>query len=103
MGDRKRVDTEVARLEGVEKERAATEALVRQRHQEEIFRAMDYHQVQRHRQLQAHAIEQRQAMIAEEKYQRAMDAEKAKAMEIHKEIMSARERAKQKTVAPWEK
>jgi len=101
--DRKRVDTEVARLEVVEKERAATEALVRQRHQEEIFRAMDYHQVQRHRQLQAHAIEQRQAMIAEEKYQRAMDAEKAKAMEIHKEIMSARERAKQKTVAPWEK
>lgn len=101
--DRKRVDTEVARLEVVEKERVATEALVRQRHQEEIFRAMDYHQVQRHRQLQAHAIEQRQAMIAEEKYQRAMDAEKAKAMEIHKEIMSARERAKQKTVAPWEK
>lgn len=101
--DRKRVDTEVARLEVVEKERVATEALVRQRHQEEIFRAMDYHQVQRHRQLQAHAIEQRQAMIAEEKYQRAMDAEKAKAMEIHKEIMSARERAKEKTVAPWEK
>merc|ERR1719161_3488772 len=58
--DRKRIDAEVGRLEEIEKERAATEALVRSRHQEELFREMDYHQVQRHRQLQQHAIEQRQ-------------------------------------------
>merc|ERR1719324_670821 len=103
MEDRKRVDSEVGRLEEIEKERQKTEALVRQRHQEELFRAMDYHQVQRHRELQQHAIEQRQAMIAEEKYQRAMDAEKAKAVEITKEIMNVREKAKQKTLAPWEK
>merc|ERR550537_179271 len=101
--DRKRVDSEVERLEAIEKERATTEALVRKRHQEELFREMDYHQVQRHRQLQQHAIEQRQAMIAEEKYQRAMDAEKAKALEITKEIMNVREKAKAKTLAPWEK
>jgi len=101
--DRKRIDAEVGRLEEIEKERAATEALVRSRHQEELFREMDYHQVQRHRQLQQHAIEQRQAMIAEEKYQRAMDAEKAKAVEITKEIMNVREQAKKKTLAPWEK
>jgi len=79
--DRERIDAEVGRLEVIEKEKAKTEALVRQRHQEELFREMDYHQVQRHRQLQQHAIEQRQAMIAEEKYQRAMDAEKAKAVD----------------------
>merc|ERR1719160_1013934 len=36
--DRKRVDAEVDRLEAIEKERATTEALVRQRHQEELFR-----------------------------------------------------------------
>jgi trichoplein keratin filament-binding protein len=103
--DRLRVDAEVGRLEEIEKERSKTEALVRQRHQEELFREMDYHQVQRHRQLQQHAIEQRQAMIAEEKYQRAMDAEKAKAVEITKEIMNVRETTKtqQKVVAPWEK
>merc|ERR1711959_809753 len=32
---------------------------------EELFRQMDFHQVQRHRQLQQQAIEQRQAAIAE--------------------------------------
>merc|ERR1711907_353687 len=103
--DRERIDAEVGRLEEIEKEKAKTEALVRQRHQEELFREMDYHQVQRHRQLQQHAIEQRQAMIAEEKYQRAMDAEKAKAVEITKEIMQVREESKQKqkVLAPWEK
>jgi hypothetical protein len=103
MEDRKRVDDEVGRLEEIEKERSKTEALVRQRHQEELFREMDYHQVQRHRQLQQHAIEQRQAMIAEEKYQRAMDAEKGKAVEITKEIMNMREKSKHQTLAPWEK
>merc|ERR1719243_20737 len=36
--DRKRVDAEVGRLEEIEKERQKTEALVRQRHQEELFR-----------------------------------------------------------------
>merc|ERR1712070_1140204 len=39
--DRQRIDSEVGRLEEIEKERAATEALVRQRHQEELFREMD--------------------------------------------------------------
>jgi len=101
--DRERIDAEVGRLEVIEKEKAKTEALVRQRHQEELFREMDYHQVQRHRQLQQHAIEQRQAMIAEEKYQRAMDAEKAKAVEITKEIMNVREKARSGALAPWEK
>merc|ERR1711904_319979 len=97
LEDRKKVDAEVDRLAEIDKEREKTEALVRQRHQEELFRAMDYHQVQRHRQLHQHAIEQRQAMIAEEKYQRAMDAEKAKAVDISKEIMSVRQQAKEKT------
>merc|ERR1719161_2214590 len=103
--DRERIDAEVGRLEEIEKEKAKTEALVRQRHQEELFREMDYHQVQRHRQLQQHAIEQRQAMIAEEKYQRAMDAEKAKSVDIAQEIVRVREQTKQaqKTLAPWEK
>merc|ERR1719160_684267 len=96
LEDRKKVDAEVDRLAEIDKEREKTEALVRQRHQEELFRAMDYHQVQRHRQLHQHAIEQRQAMIAEEKHQRAMDAEKAKAVDLTKEIMRVREESKQK-------
>merc|ERR1719272_291972 len=98
--DRKRVDNEVQRLEEIDKDRSSTEALVRKRHQEELFREMDYHQVQRHRSLQQHAIEQRQAMIAEEKYQRAMDAEKGKALEITKNITYARDEMKSKVLAP---
>merc|ERR1711903_22717 len=39
--DRNRIDAEVGRLEEIEKERAKTEALVRQRHPEELFREMD--------------------------------------------------------------
>merc|ERR1719188_25705 len=47
------VEAEVKRLESIEQERHAGEKLVAQRHQEELFRQMDFHQVQRHRQLSA--------------------------------------------------
>merc|ERR1712046_270453 len=88
--DRKRINAEVGRLEEIEKEKLKTGGLVRQRHQEELFRAMDYHQVQRHRQLQQHAIEQRQAMIAEEKIRRAVRMEKDKAETIMRNIVDNR-------------
>merc|ERR550514_2544261 len=54
LDDRARIDAEVGRLEGIEKERTETEEVVRKRHQEELFRQMDYHQVMRHRELQQH-------------------------------------------------
>merc|ERR1719321_841206 len=47
--DRIRQDSE--RLEALEQEKEMTEALLRKRHQEELFRQMDFHQVQRHREL----------------------------------------------------
>lgn len=92
VDDRARIDAEVARLEAIEKERSDTEHQVRKLHQEDLFRQMDYHQVMRHRELQQHAIEQRQAMVAEERFQRAMDAEKEKQKAICVEIFEARER-----------
>merc|ERR1719253_1515862 len=70
-----RIKIDQERLDVLEHDKEMTEALVRKRHQEELFRQMDFHQVQRHRELQQHAIEQRQAMIAEEKLQRALEAE----------------------------
>merc|ERR1719472_292289 len=70
--DADRIKLDMERLEGLEQEKEMTEALLRKRHQEELFRQMDFHQVQRHRELQQHAIEQRQAMIAEELF-RQMD------------------------------
>uniref|UniRef100_A0A7S1PZG4 Cilia- and flagella-associated protein 53 n=1 Tax=Alexandrium catenella TaxID=2925 RepID=A0A7S1PZG4_ALECA len=103
--ERGMVDDEVGRLESIEKERMEGEALVAHRHQEELFRQMDFHQVQRHRQLQQHAIEQRQAAIAEEKIRRAVNAEKGTANEIMKEIVHKRatQRPHASVTAPWER
>jgi hypothetical protein len=102
---RERIKEDQERLEAMEQDKQLTEALVRKRHQEELFRQMDFHQVQRHRELQQHAIEQRQAMIAEEKLQRALEAEKRKQKEMAVDIFARRDqvRAERGLVAPWEK
>merc|ERR1719420_1625172 len=104
--DRERMDTEVERLDAIEAEREVGEALVSKRHQEELFRQMDYHQVQRHRELQQHAIEQRQAAIREEKIRRAVEVEKTKATAIMQGVVDGRNANKEEkcgVVAPWEK
>lgn len=103
--DRSRLEAEVARLEAIEKEREAAEAFVKQRHQEELFRQMDFHQVSRHRHLQHHAIEQRQAAIAEEKIRRAVKVETSKAGTVMNEVLLGRVKAKSmsRLVSPWAK
>merc|ERR1711959_523620 len=113
--DRERIDAEVERLDAVEAERDVGEQLVNKRHQEELFRQMDYHQVQRHRELQQHAIEQRQAAIREEKIRRAVSVEQEKATGIMKGVVDGRNAVKAekmrqrqeelnaRPVAPWEK
>merc|ERR1712060_537441 len=98
------VAQEIERLSHIEKDRLEGEKLVAKRHQEELFRQMDFHQVQRHRQLQQHAIEQRQAAIAEEKIRRAVKAEKDTANEVMHAVKE--KRATQRphaTMAPWDK
>merc|ERR1712039_822630 len=99
------VAKEIERLSHIEKDRLEGEKLVAKRHQEELFRQMDFHQVQRHRQLQQHAIEQRQAAIAEEKIRRAVKAEKDMANQIMADVMEKRatQRPHATTVAPWDK
>eukprot|EP00437_Effrenium_voratum_P055934 CAMPEP_0181526836 /NCGR_PEP_ID=MMETSP1110-20121109/69693_1 /TAXON_ID=174948 /ORGANISM="Symbiodinium sp., Strain CCMP421" /LENGTH=282 /DNA_ID=CAMNT_0023657693 /DNA_START=1 /DNA_END=846 /DNA_ORIENTATION=- len=77
--ERGQIEEEMKRLEEIEKQREEGEKLVSLRHQEELFRQMDFHQVC---QLQQHAIEQRQAAIAEEKIRRAVEQEKKKANAI---------------------
>merc|ERR1719217_469204 len=44
-----RIKIDQERLDVLEHDKEMTEALVRKRHQEELFRQMDFHQVQRHR------------------------------------------------------
>merc|ERR1719393_1029938 len=88
--DRARIDKEVERLEAIEAERDVGEALVNKRHQEELFRQMDFHQVTRHRELQQHAIEQRQAAIAEEKIRRAVKAEQEKSRGMMRNVLKGR-------------
>merc|ERR1712190_301061 len=99
------VAKEIERLSHIEKERIEGEQLVAKRHQEELFRQMDFHQVQRHRQLQQHAIEQRQAAIAEEKIRRAVAAEKDTAAKIMSYVLQKRatQRPHATTTAPWDK
>lgn len=97
---------EVERLTQMEKAKDEGERAIARRHQEELFRQMDFHQVQRHRQLQQHAIEQRQAAIAEEKIRRAVHGEKEKANTIMKGVIDKRvadNAAKSSLKAPWEK
>merc|ERR1712070_964289 len=103
--DRERIDAEVERLEAIEAEREVGESLVSKRHQEELFRQMDYHQVQRHRELQQHAIEQRQAAIREEKIRRAVEVEKTKSKSIMQSVVQGRNanKAAKGVVPPWEK
>jgi hypothetical protein len=104
--DRERIDKEVERLEAIEAEREVGEVLVNKRHQEELFRQMDFHQVTKHRELQQHAIEQRQAAIAEEKIRRAVKQEQGKSHDIMRNVLDGRAKAardKGGIVAPWDK
>merc|ERR1711865_154516 len=96
--DRERIDLEVERLSAIEAERDVGEQLVSKRHQEELFRQMDYHQVTRHRELQQHAIEQRQAAIREEKIRRAVASEQEKATNIMQNVVDTRMRPRQQRV-----
>merc|ERR1711959_802508 len=97
--DRERIDAEVERLDAIEAERDVGEQLVSKRHQEELFRQMDYHQVTRHRELQQHAIEQRQAAIREETIKRAVESEKKKATAIMQGVVDGRNSNKAAKIA----
>ncbi|CAE8712322.1 unnamed protein product, partial [Polarella glacialis] len=104
--EKQAIESEQVRLEAIEHDREEGERLVAQRHQEELFRQMDFHQVQRHRQLQQHAIEQRQAAIAEEKIRRAVAVEKVKSNRIMQEVMDKRSNQRPNAAsvtAPWDR
>mmetsp|Transcript_8008 Transcript_8008/g.19250 ORF Transcript_8008/g.19250 Transcript_8008/m.19250 type:complete len:503 (-) Transcript_8008:491-1999(-) len=112
LSERARVEAEIERLEGIDQERARAEAILKKRHQEELFRQMDFHQVQRHRELQQHMIEQRQALIAEERFRQAKEAEAGKQAAVKEQIKAHQEAAVKKRnaekeanarKAPWEK
>mmetsp|Transcript_54060 Transcript_54060/g.126914 ORF Transcript_54060/g.126914 Transcript_54060/m.126914 type:complete len:496 (+) Transcript_54060:88-1575(+) len=103
--ERGQIEEEMKRLEEIEKQREEGEKLVSLRHQEELFRQMDFHQVQRHRQLQQHGMQQRQAAIAEEKIRRAVEQEKKKANAIMTEVVEKRQAAAVAKLvkAPWDR
>lgn len=100
--DRRRIDAEVHRLDAINEEREKAESLMRLKQQEELFKQMDFKQVQAHRAKQQNAIEARQAAIAEEKLRRAMEVEKKKASEIMNKVQENRKKANALT-APWDR
>merc|ERR1719235_2765529 len=91
--DRRRIDAEVHRLDAINEEQEKAESLMRLKQQEELFKQMDFKQVQAHRAKQQNAIEARQAAIAEEKLRRAMEVEKKKASEIMNKVQENRKKA----------
>jgi len=112
LDEREKTEAEISRLEAIDKERTRAEAILKKRHQEELFRQMDFHQVQRHRELQQHMIEQRQGMIAEERFRQAKLAEQEKQAEVKRQIQAHQEEKKKASLAakqaealkaPWEK
>jgi len=62
------------------------------KHQDGLVRQMDFHQVQRMREMQQFKIEKRQGEIQEQKFQQAIKAEKAKLAHISSDIFANRER-----------
>lgn len=113
VDERSRVEDEIKRLEGIDQERARADAILKKRHQEELFRQMDFHQVQRHRELQQHMIEQRQAAIAEERFKQAKASEQEKQDTVQRRIQEHQaekrrqaeeaKNAASRVVAPWER
>merc|ERR1712216_633194 len=73
LEDRRRLDEELDRLTKFDDVKVQAEAALQKRNQEELFRQMDFHQVQRHRELQQTMLEQRTALRAEEKFAKAME------------------------------
>jgi len=100
FAEKERVDVESKRLEHLEQQRAVAELEIAKQHQEELFKQMDFQQVQKHRQLQHHAIEQRQAAIAEEKIRRAVAHERETSKQIMGDILANRETQRPKSVIP---
>lgn len=100
FAEKELVDVESHRMEHLEKQRAEAELEIARQHQEELFKQMDFRQVQKHRQLQHHAIEQRQAAIAEEKIRRAVAHEKVTSNQIMADIMANRETQRPKSIVP---
>ncbi|CEL98568.1 unnamed protein product [Vitrella brassicaformis CCMP3155] len=82
---------EARRLAAIEEERQRTEKQLRDRHAEELFRQMDFHQVQRARDMQMRGLEKRQSELAERELSRALQTERIKQEEIKRVLKANRE------------
>ena len=96
---------EQARQVKADEDKRINDALKRKLHQEDLYRQIDYRQAQKQREMQQNAIEQREAMITEEKFRRAIEAEKEKQREICESIFRKRnaQRSAHVVKAPWDK
>lgn len=98
-GDYDKIMEESKRLDEIDAEKERAEGALRKRHQEELFRQMDFREAQRQKDKQLAAIEQRQAAIAEEKLRRALEVEKKRASEVMEAVQQNRK--KNAVLAPW--
>jgi len=120
--ERKVLDAKIEVLDKEEESKVGEAEKLRKEQQDGLYRQMDFHQVQRMREMQQFKLERRQAEIQEQKLQLAVKQEKKKLEIISKEIIEARERQEMerkkidaererlkkeaqanKPVAPWDK
>jgi len=88
--ERDEIQREEERQAEIQQRKEEAEKFVRLRQQEELFRQMDFHQMQRQREQQILAIEKRKADLAEERLQKALEAERQKQKEVQNVILKNR-------------
>ena len=107
--ERVRYAAEILRQGEIDATRKLHEKQMKLLHQEELFRQMDFRQIQKAREMQQHAIEQREAILEEERFSRAIEAEKLKQQQVAEEILRRRAgpqppaSGRAPLVAPWNK
>eukprot|EP00388_Colpodella_angusta_P012216 GDKJ01031021.1.p1 GENE.GDKJ01031021.1~~GDKJ01031021.1.p1 ORF type:complete len:527 (-),score=126.00 GDKJ01031021.1:227-1606(-) len=89
--ERARERAEFQRVSEIDEHKRAIEQRNRWRLQEELFRQMDFHQIQRQRETQLVHLERRKAQIAEDRLKEALDEEKSKQQKAREHIRSMRE------------
>lgn len=89
--EKKKEKREFQRLEDIDKRKCSIEHRNRLRLQEELFRQMDFHQIQRQRETQLIQLERRKAQLAEDKLQEALDEEISKQSAARQHIRTVRD------------
>ncbi|CAK0809429.1 unnamed protein product [Prorocentrum cordatum] len=107
MQEKAMIEEEQRRLDALEAARLEGERAMHQKHAESNLQQRQYQEVARQKREHAHAIEQRQSAMAENKISRAVEKERVESTKMMAEILEKRNAGlaakKSGTLAPWDK